>query len=163
MKDAIGGTFSLQIILFFLVVINAYLAFSVNYTKAFRIKNNIIAIIEQQEGYTVSSAIGGEESAETRIFNLMKSANYTINKSDLKCNKMGNGYKTIYDDIEKAGFCLKLHKNADGSGYYTVVTQVNIDIPIVNNILPLSGIFSIKGETKSIYSNKLIPLNELNK
>jgi len=46
MRDAIGGTFSIQIILFFLIIINSYLAFSVNYTKAFRIKNNIIAIIE---------------------------------------------------------------------------------------------------------------------
>lgn len=152
MRDAIGGTFSLQIILFFLVVINAYLAFSVNYTKAFRIKNNIIAIIEQQEGYTTSSALGDTDSAQTRIFNLMKSANYTIDRNSLRCNE---GYTQIYDTMQNAGFCLQLHKNADGSGYYSVITQVNIDIPIVNNILPLSGIFSIKGETKSIYSNKL--------
>lgn len=152
MRDAIGGTFSLQIILFFLVVINAYLAFSVNYTKAFRIKNNIIAIIEQQEGYTTSSALGDTDSAQTRIFNLMKSANYTIDRNSLRCNE---GYTQIYDTMQNTGFCLQLHKNADGSGYYSVITQVNIDIPIVNNILPLSGIFSIKGETKSIYSNKL--------
>lgn len=159
MRDAIGGTISLQIILFFLVVINAYLAFSVNYTKAFRIKNNIVAIIEQQEGYTTSSALNNEDTAQARIFALMKNANYTISKSALQCEKMG--YKTIYDDINKNGFCLKLHKNADGSGYYSVITQVNIDIPIVNKILPLSGIFSIKGETKSIYSNKLIDLDDL--
>lgn len=152
MRDAIGGTFSLQIILFFLVVINAYLAFSVNYTKAFRIKNNIIAIIEQQEGYTTSSALGDTDSAQTRIFNLMKRANYTIDRNSLRCNE---GYTQIYDTMQNTGFCLQLHKNADGSGYYSVITQVNIDIPIVNNILPLSGIFSIKGETKSIYSNKL--------
>lgn len=152
MRDAIGGTFSLQIILFFLVVINAYLAFSVNYTKAFRIKNNIIAIIEQQEGYTTSSALGDTDSAQTRIFALMKRANYTIDRNSLRCNE---GYTQIYDTMQNTGFCLQLHKNADGSGYYSVITQVNIDIPIVNNILPLSGIFSIKGETKSIYSNKL--------
>lgn len=153
MRDAIGGTFSLQIILFFLVVINAYLAFSVNYTKAFRIKNNIIAIIEQQEGYTTGTNLDAENSsAEERIFALMKKANYTIDRNSLRCNE---GYTQIYDTMQNTGFCLQLHKNADGSGYYSVITQVNIDIPIVNNILPLSGIFSIKGETKSIYSNKL--------
>lgn len=157
MRDAIGGTFSLQIILFFLVVINAYLAFSVNYTKAFRIKNNIIAIIEQQEGYTVSNGIDDNESARSRIFTLMGDANYTIDRSSLKCNV---GYTQIYDSVQNTGFCLQLHTNNDGSGYYSVITYVNIDIPIVNRILPLSGIFAIKGETKTIYSNKLESLDK---
>jgi len=156
MRDAIGGTFSIQIILFFLIIINSYLAFSVNYTKAFRIKNNIIAIIEQQEGYTTGTSLSQEDrSAEERIFTLMKNANYTISRNNLRCNE---GYTEIYSTTQNTGFCLQLHKNADGSGYYSVITQVNIDIPIVNNLLPLSGIFSIKGETKSIYSNKLVDL-----
>jgi len=97
-----------------------------------------------------------DTSAEERIFTLMKRANYTIDRQNLKCNA---GYTQIYNTVDNTGFCLELHKNADGSGYYSVITQVNIDIPIVNRLLPLSGIFSIKGETKSIYSNKLVDLN----
>lgn len=155
MRDAIGGTFSLQIILFFLVVINAYLAFSVNYTKAFRIKNNIVAIIEQQEGYTTSGALG-EDSAERRIFELMNRANYTIRREMVQCDA---GYTQIYDPTQNTGFCLRLHKNADGSGYYSVTTYINIDIPVLNNLFPVfRGAFAISGETKTIYSNKLVDL-----
>ena len=33
MRDAIGGLFSLQIILAFILLVNGYLAYSVNYTR----------------------------------------------------------------------------------------------------------------------------------
>ena len=53
MRDAIGGVFTLQIILVFVLLINGYMAYSVNYTRAFRVKNEIINIIllkeEQQQ------------------------------------------------------------------------------------------------------------------
>lgn len=163
MRDAIGGTFSLQIILFFLVLINAYLAFSVNYTKAFRIKNNIISIIEQQEGYTMEKSVADKTAttAEGRIFSLMKDANYNIKKSYLESYCPNNGYKLAYDSTQNTGFCLKFHENQDGSGYYSVVTLIDIDIPILSNLLSWSGVFAIKGETKSIYSNKLNNLSDL--
>ena len=51
MRDAIGGVFSLQIILVFVILINGYLAYSVNYTRAFRVKNEIINIVEESEGF----------------------------------------------------------------------------------------------------------------
>lgn len=153
MRDAIGQTFTIQIILFFLVVINCYLAFSVNYTKAFRIKNNIVAIIEQQEGFTQT----GENNAAARIEAIMLNTGYNVDASVL--NNCGQGYTAIENNA--GGFCLSVHKNPDGSGYYGVKTYVNINIPIINNILPLSNIFAIKGETKTIYSDKVVELDSL--
>ena len=55
MRDAISGALTLQIILIFMIIINCYLAFSVNYTKAFRVKNEILSIIEKNEGLTCSA------------------------------------------------------------------------------------------------------------
>ena len=52
MRDAIGQVFTLQIILAFVLLINGYMAYSVNYTRAFRVKNQIVNIIEQYEGPT---------------------------------------------------------------------------------------------------------------
>lgn len=46
MRDAIGGVVNIQIILVFIVIVSGYLAFSVNYTKAFRVKNKIITTLE---------------------------------------------------------------------------------------------------------------------
>ncbi len=155
MRDAIGGAMTIQIILFFLVVINAYLAFSVNYTKAFRIKNNIVAILEQQEGFTT----GGPEAADARIEKIMLDTGYSVGKDVIdKCGTTDNEYVAIHN--KAGGFCLKLTKNSsDGSGYYSVKTYININVPILNNILPVfSEVFSIKGETKTIYSDKLTEL-----
>ena len=42
MRDAIGGVVNITIIVTFLVIVSGYLAFNVNYTKAFRVKNKII-------------------------------------------------------------------------------------------------------------------------
>ena len=50
MRDAIGQVFALQVILAFVILVNGYMAYSVNYTRAFRVKNQIIDIIEQYEG-----------------------------------------------------------------------------------------------------------------
>ena len=50
MRDALGGLFSLQIILAFVLLINGYLAYSVNYTRAFRVKNGIINIWSNMKG-----------------------------------------------------------------------------------------------------------------
>ena len=38
MKEATGGIFSLEFIIVFLLILNGYMAFNVNYTKAFRVK-----------------------------------------------------------------------------------------------------------------------------
>ena len=46
MRDAIGGVVNITIIVTFLVIVSGYLAFNVNYTKAFRVKNKIITTIE---------------------------------------------------------------------------------------------------------------------
>ena len=42
MRDALGGTVVLVIIVVFIVIVSGYMAFNVNYTKAFRIKNKIV-------------------------------------------------------------------------------------------------------------------------
>ena len=47
MRDAIGQVFALQVILAFVLLINGYMAYSVNYARAFRVKNQIVNIIEQ--------------------------------------------------------------------------------------------------------------------
>ena len=50
MRESIGGTFLLQIVLVFLTVYIGFMAVVINYGKVFRIKNTIVNYIEQQEG-----------------------------------------------------------------------------------------------------------------
>ena len=155
MRDAIGGVLIIEIIIFFLLVVNSYLAFSVNYTKAFRVKNRIISIIENYEGLTPAS--------KTAIENMMITNHYSIDKAYINnCRTVsGNQYMGVTNS--KGGFCYyETRTSNSGSGLasetyrgavYSVVVFVNIDLPVLNKIFPyFSNIFAIKGETKTIYS-----------
>ena len=50
MRDALGGTVTISIIVIFIVFSLGYMAFNVNYTKAFRMKDKIVAMYEKYNG-----------------------------------------------------------------------------------------------------------------
>lgn len=49
MRDAFGGVFTMNLLLVFIFIFVAFSAVSLNYAKAFRVKNNIIDFIEENE------------------------------------------------------------------------------------------------------------------
>ena len=55
MREAIGGTWIFSIVIVFIVLFTSFLAISVNYSKAFKVKNGIINIIEKKEGVSDST------------------------------------------------------------------------------------------------------------
>lgn len=140
MKDAFGGILNIVLVAIFLVIISGILGLVVNYTKAFRMKNSVISTIEQYEGakgcFGVSSATGCMEKVQERA----KSIGY--HPTELHCPA---GYEKSYDL-----FCYRRITSDSGKNYvYTVITQVDIDIPIINKILGLS-IFQVHGDTRAI-------------
>lgn len=56
MRQAIGTTWILQLVIIFMLIFVAFLSLSLNYTKAFKIKNEIITTIEKYEGLTSSES-----------------------------------------------------------------------------------------------------------
>ena len=71
MRDSLGSVVVLTIIVVFVVIVSAYMAFNVNYTKAFRMKNRIISLYEEYDGKCFST---GE--CETKIRNYAKEIGY---------------------------------------------------------------------------------------
>lgn len=148
MRDAIGQVFTLQIILAFVLLINGYMAYSVNYTRAFRVKNQIVNIIEQYEGPYNDEALAKINSYINQItynVNNQQLLNFQNDNPDAECPNYN-------------GWCYVPHEvtTNDGDGerqgtYYTVVTFVNIDIPVINNILGLGNFLRVVGETRTIY------------
>jgi len=148
MRDAFGGVANLVIIVVFLVLVSGYLAFNVNYTKAFRVKNKIISTIEEYEG----KCVPGNEANDChiKIRDYMRSLGYDSPDPDLS----GDGYDC------GGGYCIKLVEVAPPSStstddtkkraYFKVVTQISIDIPIINKILPGLKLFQVSGDTKPI-------------
>ena len=145
MRDAIGQVFALQVILAFVLLINGYMAYSVNYTRAFRVKNQIINIIEQYEGPE-------NDEGKTKINQYVRNMNYDVSNKLIN-EKIGEGYTCFQE-----GWCYKATNvstaEADGDRngtYYTVVTFVNIDIPVINNLIGLGNFLEVTGETRTIY------------
>ena len=153
MRDAFGGITNLAIIVVFLTLVSGYLAFNVNYTKAFRVKNKIISTIEQYEG---ECKIEQSNECHKVIQSYMNSLGY--NAPHLNLTDEENGAK--WDCGENAGYCIKkiniTPTSTNGTqdikerAYFKVVTQINIDIPIINKILPGLKIFQVSGDTKPI-------------
>ena len=160
MRDAIGGVLVIQIIIIFLLIINSYLAFSVNYTKAFRVKNKIVSIIENHEGLT-----DGENGSKKAIENMMLENSYSIDNAYTdRCSSLSGArdYHKVPNNV--GGFCVYVTptsmtgENIVSDVYkgtvYSVAVFVNIDLPVLNKIFPyFANVFAIKGETKTIYSS----------
>lgn len=57
MKEAVGGTLLLKIVLVFLIVYIMFMAVVIKYGRTFRIKNALINQIEQNEGFRTKGEI----------------------------------------------------------------------------------------------------------
>lgn len=155
MKEAMGQVFSLEFIIVFLLILNGYLAFNVNYTKAFRVKNEIRSIIQKNEGLTTS--------AMNDIDNYMQKISYTQNAGfDDWCVSKG---LMVCETGSHKKFCMQVAtsdkygtRTVNGrkeniAAYYTVYTFVDINIPVLNRFLPQAGgLFAVSGETSLIYT-----------
>ena len=138
MRDSIGGVVSIMFIGVFLLIVSGYLALSVSYNKAFRVKNKIIKILEQEADFN--------DDAKAEIAKQMTEIGYNTNKDlNLKC-------EDLYKYQCQEGYCVAWVSNNDqlNSGYFRVATSILINVPILNKI---SGIklFTVSRDTITLY------------
>ncbi len=145
MRDAFGGIVNLSMIVIFLVLVCGYLAFNVNYTKAFRVKNYIITTMEQYEG----NCEGENTACAQKISNYIHQIGYSAPDFKIDGYTCHEGYCYQRFDVadEKPEGVVS---EGDNQIYFKVVTQINIDIPIINKIMPGLKIFQVSGNTKLI-------------
>lgn len=140
MRDAIGGVVNITFIAIFMIVVSAYLAFTVSYNRAFKVKNKVISILEQYEHFN--------EPAKSAI----KEYNTRLGYSGQQGFNL-DGY-TCPSDLQ--GICIKWTQDTESTeaglpkGYYSVVTAVEVNIPIFNKFLPFMTVFQTSGDTMTI-------------
>ena len=153
MREAIGSTFLFNLMIVFIFFFAAFLAIAINYSQAFRIKNQVINYIEQYEGIN-------DDKDRERIVNYIGSSGYYREK-DCDCDNGGSGNNytcgntndsrngakiKLNNGNESKGLCIRKLKNANGDSYYQVTTFVSFNLPIIGNFFT----FPVKGETKII-------------
>lgn len=138
MREAFGGAFTIKLMLIFLAIYIAFIAIALNYAKAFRVKNKIIDIIEQNEG--IDSYIDTKEGSVIGDINsYLNTVSYYVNLANIKNNNTEN--INCYD----RGYCIEetTAPVTDGitSKYYKVTTYININFPFfkLNFNIPITG------------------------
>ncbi len=104
MRDAFGGIFMIRLMLVFVFVYVAFTAVSLNYAKAFRIKNKVIDFIEQEEimDVTVLSRKCNEKKCP-KLDKILDDANYNKECQNVESNGIINSEK----NDGKKGFCYR--------------------------------------------------------
>ena len=148
MNEGVGSTTIIVIIAVFIA------AYNVNYTKAFRMKNKIVSLYEEYDGDCNSECMDRiHEYANSIGYNPYGSLN--CDSTDIKPLGL-DGSPT-----EKSGlYCeyrIQVQKSNDGDVYpdnnhkeqyyYRILTRIDIQIPIVQNVFDLR-ILNITGDTK---------------
>lgn len=153
MRESIGGTWIFSLVIIFIVLFTGYLAVSINYSRAFKVKNGIIEIIEKNEGFN--------EDTRTKISEYLNGASYFVYG---KCGENETGHGKANNQSNKSRYCIKTLSygvdNGDTStdtsndpstaipyNRYYIRVFFRLDLPILGDILT----FPVTGETKAVY------------
>ena len=142
MRESIGGAWILGIVMTFIVLFASFLAISINYSKAFKVKNNVVDLIEKNEGMN--------EGAAKDIYSYLRSQGYIL-KNKCSTDYVGFDMEDSVSSSEKALYCVKKNNvttdTALEKSYYSVEVFFRLDLPILGEIFT----FKVTGETMSIY------------
>lgn len=158
MRDAFGGLLNIVIIVVFMTLVSGYLAFNVSYAKAFKVKNKIISSYENYNGNC--DFLNPTNTCYNAVNEYEQSIGYQANinlSKDAICSKAATAGYDDCDCNQALGFCWLEARKEVKDGITTVkyksfriVTQVYIDLPIINRLLPNLSIFQVTGDTKDI-------------
>lgn len=162
MREAIGGTWVMQLVIVFMLIFVAFLALSLNYSKAFQIKNDMLTMIEKNEGMTT-----GSDGSIALINNYLSSNGYHVTKpcpegsygvADLgkaTIEKVTNTSKKYYYCVQKVKSPSTNHKD---KVYYKVNIFFYFNLPVIGDIFK----FTINGTTNDVVvpADKLISITE---
>ena len=143
MRESIGGTWLFGLVITFIVFFASFLAVSVNYSKAFNVKNNVVDLLGKYEGNTCD--------ARRKIGEYLSREGYLVSGT---CEPGYKGYLINGNPIsagEKAFYCVKTNSVTSTATlnkmYYGVEVFFRIDFPVFGDLTT----FRVKGETESIY------------
>lgn len=164
MREAIGGTWLTQLIILFMLIFVAFLALTLNYTKAFKMKNEVLSIIEKYEGLTQKSR--DSEGSISIINNYLKSNGYSIMRA---CPAGSYGVRSLdnnnpvangpidKNDKSKYYYCVTKIKspstNNKGKVYYRINLFLRFNLPVLGDIFT----FTVNGSTGDV----VIPADNL--
>ena len=141
MKQSFGSIYMFNFIIFFIVIVFAFIMGIISYNRAFKVNSRIINEIETHEGYN--------RYAIEEINRVLGNLGYkTIEESNYG---QRNGYELVTDGgIDNGGYDYCIYRKQEaGTAYvtYLVTTYIYMDVPIVGDHLKLP----VSSHTNRIY------------
>jgi len=162
-REAIGGTWLFQIVIFFVLLFTGYMCLSINHSKAFNVKNTIIKTIERKEGVDLSKP--QDDPAIKEIVDYLEKAayrttgncpaGYTGIDRNGNLDKYNSAFcikkQSIYDtgESEYELSWIDEDKEFPDQSYYRVVVFYQLDLPIFNEVFN----FKVTGDTRIVNRN----------
>ena len=136
MSESISTSYLVMIVAIVISVISTLLITFFAYSRAFKTKNKLVDIIEKYEGYNINS--------NAEIEQYLKDVGYNVRRESKTCPSF-NGVSAIGTNSSYA-YCIYEFDTNRGK-YYTIHVFVNLNIPIINDVLELK----VKGQSRTIY------------
>ena len=166
MREAIGGTWLFQIVIVFILLFTGFMCLTINRSKAFNVKDQIIQTLQSYNGINYGDDAGSSE-AIADIVDYIKDNSYRT-AGNVPADEMVNGEKVSYDCYNRDGrivhdnpvFCIaRMPVGKDACAgetcfnelpdmtYYRVVVFYQLDLPIFKELFS----FKIVADTKTMY------------
>lgn len=158
MRESVGILSLTNIVILFILVFTGYLCITLNQTKAYNVKNQVISIIQKNGGIN--------QEAITEIQEYMSEVGY---RSTGKCDSEDISSVTNYAITQREGLqingqkgmiCIARHNINDNlpdttgqfpkAAYYDIKVFFALDMPIINSVFN----FNLKGSTRMVYCPK---------
>lgn len=162
MREAIGGTWIFQIVVFFILLFTGFMCLSINQSKAFKVKSSMIDAIERHNGILLDDITSGDDALEEIVASLSERAYRTTGKCPNAFTHPVTGETIPYVGFDRDGhlnstapaFCIarittheyQPHEvnELPNMSYYRIVVFYQLDLPIFNDVFN----FTLRGDTK---------------
>ncbi len=148
MREVTGSTWTFQIIIIFILIFACFLTLVLSYSKAYRIKNRLLTVVEKYEGFT-------DDSTEI-IHSFMVNQGY---KTKSYCPDEWIGARDIYSASPEYGvnntndnyYCFKENYDSESKKiYYDIMVFYRFNLPVIGDVMT----YRIEGQTMSFLGSE---------
>lgn len=146
MREAVGNSFVMGIVATIIGFIMIFFVGSISYSKAYRVKNKIINMIEENGGWTASL---DKTDNQNGIPAYLKEVGYQVGTGRVNnaCKCKNDNECVVLKNTKESNtynYCV-LQYSSNAGTYYRVITFMKFELPITR-----FGIeFPVAGETKT--------------
>ncbi len=155
MRESIGATWILQLVIIFMLIFVGFLALTINYTRAFRMKNEMLSFIEKYEGVNTKNDKNlGQSGSIAQINNYLMYNNYqtmgVCQQGYYGVNNLNSTSISPADGKSKYYYCIKKNNSKSATfpdrANYEIEVFFHFNLPMIGDLFT----FRVNGRTVDI-------------